>query len=195
MAGVSTAGTRDVPAENNSGRPRSSRRSRERHRFPDLRPMGPRLFGPGADAGRRSRKYPYGAGWRGTERKQRCVKSPNSCNSRLNGSPGARGRGRGYAAPVARDGEREEAESGASCWRSRGRWPCYWRRASWLRSVSSPTLSPTHTIRRLPLALQEMVPAVWLKVKGFSPSAIAFGEAETAQAKFGRAHPNRGGTS
>ncbi len=46
-------------------------------------------------------------------------------------------------------------------------------------------LAPTDTIRRLPWALQEMVPAVWLKVKGFNPSAIAFGEAKTVQAKFG----------
>jgi hypothetical protein len=39
-------------------------------------------------------------------------------------------------------------------------------------------LSPTYATLNLPLALQEMVLAVWLIVKGFDPSATASGSAE-----------------
>lgn len=48
-----------------------------------------------------------------------------------------------------------------------------------LFSVITP-LSPTYTISQLPLALQEMVLAVWLIVRGFSSSATVFGTAKTA---------------
>ena len=40
-------------------------------------------------------------------------------------------------------------------------------------------LSPTYAILNLPLALQEMVLAVWLIVKGFNSSATVFGTAKT----------------
>ena len=40
-------------------------------------------------------------------------------------------------------------------------------------------LSPTYTIPQLPSALQEMVLAIWLVVKGFDPSATVFDVAKT----------------
>jgi hypothetical protein len=40
-------------------------------------------------------------------------------------------------------------------------------------------LSATASLLHIPLAVQEMVLAVWLIVKGFSPSALAAGSAKT----------------
>jgi hypothetical protein len=40
-------------------------------------------------------------------------------------------------------------------------------------------LSPPYVILNSPLALQEMVLAVWLIVKGFNSSATVFGTAKT----------------
>lgn len=45
------------------------------------------------------------------------------------------------------------------------------------------SLSTTHVVLQLPLALQEMVLAVWLIVKGFNSSAIAAGSAKIATNK------------
>ncbi len=41
------------------------------------------------------------------------------------------------------------------------------------------TLSPTYAILQLPLALQEMILAIWLIAKGFNSSATVFGTART----------------
>ena len=56
-------------------------------------------------------------------------------------------------------------------------------------------LSPTYATLNLPLALQEMVLAVWLIVRGFDPSATASGSAEVNPGGLERAPLEQGASS
>ncbi len=56
----------------------------------------------------------------------------------------------------------------------------YWGHTVWGRGLIYVFTGTTLVIVLMPLALQEMVMAIWLIVKGFNPSAIDSGAARTA---------------